>query len=242
MLPPKAHIIAQLQKDILLQYAKPATAANTVDTGIGPINDAFPNKRFPCAAVHEFCCYGNESATATGGFVAGILHVLMKSGGVSLWISPMRTVFPPAFTLFNIDPAKIIFIQLPREKDRLWAMEEALKCDGLAAVIGEIRDLDFNASRRLQLAVEQSKVTGFIMRKDPLRISATACVTRWNITSINSGLPQEIPGIGYPRWNVALQKVRNGKPGNWQIEWADGKFNQLDIADPVALPHHKKAV
>jgi len=34
-------------------------------------------------------------------------------------------------------------------------MEEALKCAGLAAVIGEVREMDFKQSRRLQLAVEQ---------------------------------------------------------------------------------------
>lgn len=40
-------------------------------------------------------------------------------------------------------------------------MEEALKCGGLAAVVGEVQDISFTASRRLQLAVEQSGVTGF---------------------------------------------------------------------------------
>jgi protein ImuA len=34
-------------------------------------------------------------------------------------------------------------------------MEEALKCEGLAAVIGEIKEISFSDSRRLQLAVEQ---------------------------------------------------------------------------------------
>ena len=37
----------------------------------------------------------------------------------------------------------------------LWVIEEALKCEGLAAVIGEIKELSFTQSRRLQLAVEK---------------------------------------------------------------------------------------
>ena len=41
----------------------------------------------------------------------------------------------------------------------MWAIEEALKCDGLAAVIGEMKELSFTNSRRLQLAVEKSHVT-----------------------------------------------------------------------------------
>jgi protein ImuA len=33
-----------------------------------------------------------------------------------------------------------------------------------------------------------------------------------------------LPGVGFPKWNVELLKVRNGKPGSWQVEWAAGKF------------------
>ena len=33
-----------------------------------------------------------------------------------------------------------------------------------------------------------------------------------------------MPGVGFPRWNVELLKVRNGKPGSWQLEWS---YNQL---------------
>jgi protein ImuA len=102
-----------------------------------------------------------------------------------------------------------------------------LKCEGLAAVVGELSQLDFTVSRRLQLAVEQSRVTGFILRVNPRQLTTTACVTRWQITSLPSVLPGEIPGVGFPRWNVQLLKVRNGKPGNWKIEWNAGKFRHV---------------
>jgi protein ImuA len=36
-----------------------------------------------------------------------------------------------------------------------------------------------------------------------------------------------MPGVGFPRWNVELLKVRNGQPGNWQVEWMDGRFNPV---------------
>ena len=64
-------------------------------------------------------------------------------------------------------------------------MEEALKCDGIAAVVGEIQELSFTVSRRLQLAVEQSRVTGFILRNNPRNLNTTACVTRWKITPLS---------------------------------------------------------
>jgi hypothetical protein len=36
-----------------------------------------------------------------------------------------------------------------------------------------------------------------------------------------------MPGVGFPGWNVELLKVRNGKPGSWQIEWAESRFQNI---------------
>src|SRR3990170_690007 len=237
----KAEIIAQLQRDILpLQGFKPIPHENAVDVGLGPIKDAFPNASFPLGAVHEFCCAGREDVSATGGFIAGILSTLMKSGGVCLWISSSRTLFPPALKSFGIEPDKIVFVDLQKQKDVLWAMEEALKCEGLVAVIAEMPEINFTASRRLQLAVEQSRVTGFIIRCNPRSLNTTACVTRWKITSLPSMLSQDMPGVGFSRWNVELLKVRNGRPGTWDIEWKAGRFRHYSKLTAIPAEQQKK--
>lgn len=162
--------------------------------------------------------------------MGGILASLMRSGGVSVWISAHRTIFPPALRSFGIAPDKMIFIDLQKDSDILWATEEALKCNGLAAVVGEIPELSFAASRRLQLAVEKSEVTGFIFRSNARSLNTTACITRWKVTSLPGILPVGMPGVGFPRWNVELLKVRNGKPGTWQIEYAAGAFRFMSPA------------
>ena len=228
MLIQKSDIIARLQKDILpLQGFKTILNNTVTDVGLGAINDAFPNASFPLGAVHEFISAGAENAAATSGFVAGVLGSLMRSGGAAIWISDSKTIFPPALQSFGIAPDRIIFIDLHKEKEMLWAMEEALKCEDLAAVIAEIPDITFMVSRRLQLAVEQSQVTGFILRRDPRNVNTTACVTRWKISPLPSELTDDMPGVGFPRWNVELLKVRNGKPGNWKIEFVAGRFKQI---------------
>ncbi len=238
----KADIIAHLQKDILsLQEFKATSKNNIVDAMLGPIKNAFPNASFPLGAIHEFIAAGPEATAATGGFIAGLLSFIMRNNGATLWISASRNIFPPALKLFGIAPDKIIFIDLEKEKEILWAMEEALKCNGLSAVIGEIQELNFTASRRLQLAVEQSKVTGFILRRNPKNIHTTACVTRWKITSLTSELPPDMPGVGYPRWNVELLKVRNGKPDAWQIEFVAGRFRHISRINAIVLEQKRKA-
>jgi protein ImuA len=224
----KADIIAQLQKEILpLLGYKPVSKNDILDIVPWPLKKSFPNAQFPLGAMHEFICDRAEDNAAAGGFVAGLLSSVMKKGGAAIWISASRTVFPPALKNFGISPDKVIFIDLQKENEMLWAMEEALKCNGLAAVIGEMQELNFTASRRLQLAVEQSRVTGFILRRNNHNLNTTACVARWKINSLPSIMADKIPGVGFPRWNVELLKVRNGKPGSWEIEWRNGKFHHV---------------
>ena len=218
-------IISQLQKDILLwQGFTPPAADKAKGIGLGPLESAFPNGVFPTGAIHEMICPTPEQAAATGGLVGGILAPLMQNGGACLWIGLSRKLFPPALASFNVEPDRMIFIDLQRERDVLWVMEEALKCEGLAAVIAEVREISFTQSRRLQLVVENSKVTGFLLRNDPKKLSATTCVARWQITSLPSEPEEGLPGVGFPRWRVDLLRVRNGTPGTWQLEWAGGQF------------------
>jgi len=237
----KTDIIAQLQKEILpLQGFRHALHGSAMDMGLGPIKYAFPNNSFPLGAVHEFICGGVEDVSASAGFITGILSKLMQNGGVSVWISSSQTIFPPALKLFGVDPDKIIFIHLQKEKEILWVIEESLKCDGLAAVVGHVTDLSFTISRRLQLAVEESRVTGFIIRDNSRNMNTTSCISRWRITSIPSISLGEIPGVSFPQWNVELLKIRNGKPGSWQIEWSAGNFRHVSKLSSMPREQQKK--
>jgi protein ImuA len=219
-----AEIFEKLQTDILrLEGFKPSNSTS-VDLGLGPIVNAFPNASFPLGCIHEFLSGNAEDAAATSGFTAGLLSSLTENNGTLLWISSSRQLFPPALKSFGIQPDRFIFIDLQKEKDVLWAMDEALKCGALVAVVGEVRDISFTASRRLQLAVEQSNVTGFIFRHNVRKLNTTACVSRWKITSLPSETVEDLPGIGFPKWRVELLRIRNGRPGVWDIQWRNGKF------------------
>ena len=164
----------------------------------------------------------------------------MQGERTCIWISLSKNVFPPALAGFGISPDKIIFVTLQKEKEVLWCIEEALKCNGLAAVVGEINNFNFTVSRRLQLAVEQSGVTGFILRLHPRNMQTNACFTRWQINSAASISESNLPGVGYPCWKVDLVKVRNGRPGSWTIAWMQNSFRQIHEAQPVVRELQRK--
>lgn len=221
----KKDIISKLQKDILLwQGFTPPPAGQIKGVGLGPLEAAFPNGVFPTGCVHEMLCPTPEHTAATGGLIGGLLSTLMKQGGACLWISTSRKLFPPALKDFGVTPDHIIFIDVQRERDVLWVMEEALKCQGLAAVIAEVREISFAQSRRLQLAVENSKVTGFLLRTDLKKLSSTTCVARWQVSPLPSVAEPGLPGVSFPRWQIELLRVRNGNPGSWPVEWCAGRF------------------
>src|SRR5688572_17427077 len=227
----KADIIAALQKEILSLQGYKAEGDNTaVNVGLGPVIRSFPNAIFPTGAIHELLTEAPEHTAASGGFMAALLAALMQQGGACIWISTSRRYFPPALKAFGVEPDRFVFIDLNRERDVLWALEECLKCEGLAAVIADLAEISFTQSLRLQLAVEQSRVTGFILRTNPRKLNQIASTAQWRITPMPSQLDEGMPGVGFPRWQVELLKVRNGKAGKWKVEWSSGRF--------AVLPEH----
>lgn len=237
----KADIIAALQQEILsLQGYKAAGDSTAVNVGLEPITRSFPHAIFPAGAIHELLTDAPEHTAASAGFMTALLATLMERGGACLWISTSRRFFPPALRAFNVEPDRFIFIDLHREKDVLWALEECLKCEGLAAVIADLAEISFTQSLRLQLAVEQSKVTGFILRTNPRKLNQIASVAQWKIRPLPSRLEEGMPGVGFPRWHVELMKVRNGQPGIWEVEWAAGRFAVLPQRVDVTTTGHSK--
>jgi protein ImuA len=221
-------VIDALQEKILsLQGVKKEAEASSLSLGLGPCESAFPGRVFPRAAVHELVSDSPGNAACTNGFLSVVLGKLIRAGGTVLWISTNRTLFPAGMKFFGVDPHRVVFVDTPGLKDALWAIEEALKCNALSAVVGEISELGFNESRRLQLAAERSRVTAFIHRQQPKQINAVACVSRWRITSVESVVPGNMPGVGFPRWNVQLNKVRNGRTGEWIIEWNQNELRYV---------------
>jgi len=224
----KLEILKKLQQDLLLwQGFKPAEGEVADCIGLGEIEAAFPGGVFPRKAIHEFICAEPDQAAATDGFIGGLLSVLMADGAGCVWISTARRLFPPSLAAFNVEADHIIFVDVRNEKEVLWVMEEALRCEGLAAVVAEVDGVSLVESRRLQLAVEQQGTPGLIIRKDLKRLVAGVSTARWKISPVPSASEEGMPGVGFPRWQVQLLKVRSGMPGSWTLEWEGDRFVQI---------------
>jgi protein ImuA len=235
----KKELAKQLQAQINAMQGLGKLSCAPSDTGFLPFANAFPEHVFPTAAIHEFVSYEPAEAASTSGFITALAGKFMKSSGLCLWIGSGRKIFPSALKHFGLEPDRVIFIDPPKQRDTLWIIEEALKCESVTAVIGDIKQLTFTDSRRLQLAVENSGVTGFVHRYQPYAENAVACTTRWRIIPLPSMI-DGLPGVGHSCWDVQLLKVKNGRPDSWKVRWTDGHF--ITITDNYSLnqPIHNR--
>jgi protein ImuA len=155
-------------------------------------------------------------------FLAGILA---RVEGPVFWCLRWRDLFAPALDLAGLHPDRVIHVEAGSDTSVLLAMEECLRHPGLAGVVGEVAKLSTTASKRLQLAAESSGSTAFVFRRGARvdeQAEGTAAVTRWRVMAAPS-IPLGIPGLGRPRWEVQLERVRGGEPKSWIVEACDAQ-------------------
>jgi protein ImuA len=181
--------------------------------------------------IHEIICDGNykiKDAASFGFVVALLIKILEKTGSNKeiLWCCRREDAFGSNLSSsglywLGLDSHRIIQVSTYSEIDRLWAIEEGLRCPGLIAVVIELdptrKQSDSIASsvwRRLQLAAEKNGVTGFILRPDANNINSinTISDTRWKITPC----PSE---DWRPKWNLNLLRARNGRVNEISVVW-----------------------
>lgn len=201
---------------------KPAGEWGALPFGDARVDACLPVGGLPLGQLHEIGAAGLEAETGvlTAGFVAALLARLPAHLPI-LWIAPCDDLHPPGLLTYGLDPGRLVLVRPRDDAGTLGAMETALRAGGLAAVVGEVGQLERTASRRLQFACLGSGVTGFALRRWPhgrkrADREATAAVTRWQLTPAPSELDAREPGA--PRWRVALTHARGGRPGAWVLE------------------------
>src|SRR6516225_1114446 len=152
--------------------------------------------------------------------------VSVTSGRHVLWIAEDLSLaengapYGPGLDGIGIAPERLITVAAARERDVLWAMEEALRCRALGMVIGEMRprDIDQVATRRLALAAAAGNALGLILRTAP-DDGPSAAATRWVIGAAPSLNAERGHGVGPARLLARLVRNRRGHLGAWIVEW-----------------------
>jgi protein ImuA len=213
------------------------------------IDQRLPQGGLALGALHEMI-EGGPSAEFAGAATLFVAGIAARLRGPVLWCLSRRDLFAPGLTNAGLHPDRVIYAETFREREVLAVMEEGLREQGLAAVVGEVTRLGLTASRRLQLAAEASGVPALALRRwwtvaeKELTGLPSAAVTRWRIAPFASHAPPT-PGLGRARWHVELLRCRGGEPHSWIVEACDAKGRlalPADLADRSDQAPQRRAV
>ena len=195
--------------------------------GHAALDDHLPGGGLPLGGLHEVAGARAEwDDGAAAAFCLALLGRLAGTiGGPLLWVTRQGDLCGAGLAAYGLEPGRIVFARAGGDREALWAMEEGLRCKGLAAVVGEVAELERTAGRRLQLAAEAGGVTAFLLRRRllaPRRAEPpSAATTRWRVApGPSAAAPLEtLPGAA--RWRVELLRCRGAAPGDFLLEWDD---------------------
>jgi protein ImuA len=214
-------------------------ACESLPFGIAPMDSRIAAGGILLGALHEMAGssanIGDDAAALL--FTAGLAARACHKGGIVLWALRWRDLFAPGLAQAGLTPERLIQAECRRDEDVLAVMEEGLRHGGLAAVVGEVGQMTMAATRRLQLAAEQSGTLALMLRKwrrntvDPLAQPSSA-LTRWTIGCLPSA-PLPVQGVGRPRWSINLVRQRGGEPYHWIMEGCDAEGRLALPAGPV---------
>jgi len=215
-----------------------AGPAASLPFGVAELDGHLPGEGLQRGHLHEVVEGGPASSYAGLAtlFTAGILARLP---GPVLWCLRGRDLFAPALARIGLHPDRVIYCETWKDRDVLSAMEEGLRCKGLAGVVGEVTKLSLTASRRLQLCAAETGVTALLIRRwrnlneKSFIDEPSASATRWRVT------PHPSPdagsdGLQRQHWKVELIRARGGEPRSWIVEACDAT-GHLAFPAEVAL-------
>jgi protein ImuA len=210
------HVLAAL-KTRLRSLETAGGEGGVVRFGLAAIDRRLPGGGLPRIGIHELVADPGSGAGFAAA-LAGRCARATEAGAAVLWVARHAELYGPGLERFGLAPERLIVVEAAREAEVLWAMEEGLRTRGLAAVIGELHDLDLTAARRLQLAAEAGGGTGLALRPEDggARGGAGAAWSRWRIRSLPSR-------HGWTCWQLGLERCRGvpGTPLEWIVEWND---------------------
>ncbi len=194
-----------------------------VSLGLASVDGALPWGGLPRAALHEITGPAQDGARL--GFAVALLARL-RIGRPVLWcrtqsaLADHGALYGPGLAAAGVSPRQVIFVTVAKAADALWVLEEGLRCNGLAAVVGEGITPRFTDTRRLQLAARGGSTLGLLLPAAKDKPVPSAALTRWHVTSAPTARGS---GLALPRraWRLALQHGRGIRPTAWHVEWKD---------------------
>ncbi len=199
-------------------------------TGLEAIDGALPGGGLAWGRTHEwFAPERGRDWWAPMGVLAWVVASALRSAASNpdesartgvLWVGRRCWATPALLTqtLGRDAIARSMLIDPKSVGERVWAIDQGLRCRGLAAVVADGSGLDMGASRRLQLASESGGTLGLIARPMRELKALSGATTRWVVSPLATEERE-------PAWVVELARCKLGMPAReapsrWAVRWS----------------------
>jgi protein ImuA len=240
-----------LMKELRRLLPGMAEVRKTLPFGLSALDSCLSDGGLAYGASHEIVPEPS-SIPASLGFIAAILARMafstpspregkLYSGGNAR--GPLFLVAPTygfreygwlhghGLRALGLDPARLILVETSHRKETLWAIEEALYSGAPAAIAGVIDKLDLRTSQRLHLAATDCGLP-LVLLRPAQNLEASAAATRWRVGTAEAARDR-FGLITRPRWHLTLERCRNGRPGEWVVEY-DHVAHRFSLAATLA--------
>ena len=233
----RAAALAELRLLLSRHSGRPQTFDAKLSFGLVALDCHLPNGGLTCGALHEVVPATQAALPAAFGFIVAVLarFISPPPPGPRLR-APERgrekkivVVMPDhgsrqcgrlsghGLNGLGCDPTRVILVETGHRRDSLWALLEALRSGAPQAVIGMIDRLDLKTSQKLHLAATDAGLPLLLLLPSQT-LESSAAATRWRIGTA-AAARDRFSGYTRPRWQLQLERCRNGRPGEWVVEY-----------------------
>jgi protein ImuA len=220
--PNRSAVIGELRR--LLRPLKQA-CGQSLPFGVTALDAHLPEGGLDGGGLHEIVPATESAIAAAFGFMVAILARLEPAHPL-VFVIPVRgrqpgryfgRLFGHGLNSLGLDPTRLVLVETAHRKETLWAMAEALHSGAAAAVAGMIDRLDLKTSQKLQLAASDCGLPLWLLRPAPM-LETSAAATRWRVGTAKA-VRDRFDLYMNPRWHLQLERCRNGRPGEWVVEY-----------------------
>ncbi len=143
-----------------------ATRIAGESSGYAALDALLPGAGWPRGTISELLI--PRPGVGEFGLMLPLLVRQSQMGRRVVFVGPPHIPYAPALARAGVALQQFWVIEPPATADRVWAVEQILRCAGTGVVVGWLDTAEERVQRRLQLAAEQNGdgVVGLLMRPE----------------------------------------------------------------------------
>ena len=165
--------VATPEAEATLSGTHPTSSQSLHSTGCAALDQLLPDRGWPAASLVELLC-DLRGIGELRLLMPALARLSRQQARWVAWIAPPHIPYAPALAAYGVDISRVLLIHPRTDRDRLWALEQAMKSGTCSAVLGwpgaHLRHQDI---RRLQLAAVQGNTLGLLFREEQAALEAS---------------------------------------------------------------------